>query len=39
MGLIISKREFKKYFNRKNIIDIKQYNFYIKTKSGKSREK
>ena len=37
--LIISKRDFEKYFKKKNIINIEQYNAYIKTKSGKSREK
>lgn len=37
--LIISKKDFEKYFKKKNIVDIKQYNSYIKTKSGKSREK
>lgn len=37
--LIISKRDFENYFKKKNIIDIEQYNSYIKTKSGKSREK
>lgn len=37
--LIISKEDFKRYFKKKNIISIGKYNSYIKTKSGKSREK
>ena len=37
--LIINKKDFEKYFKKKNIINIEQYNVYIKTKSGKSREK
>ena len=37
--LVISKEDFERYFKKKNIINIEQYNSYIKTKSGKSREK
>lgn len=37
--LIISKEDFEKYFRKRNIINVEQYNHYIETKSGKSREK
>ena len=37
--MVISKKEFEKYFEKKNIINVEQYKFFIKTKSGKSREK
>ena len=37
--LIISRKDLERYFKKKNIISIEQYNSYIKTKSGKSREK
>ena len=37
--LIVSEKDFEKYFKKKNIIDTEQYHSYIKTKSGKSREK
>ena len=36
--LIISKEDFEKYFRKRNIINVEQYNHYIETKSGKSRE-
>lgn len=36
--IMISKEDFKKYLKSKKIITLNEYNKYLKTKSGKSRE-